>query len=467
MQAWDPHLPRDPYMRKTIPLILVLWLSALWLVACGGSGGGFSGTPDQPSISISPMNPNMLVGQSMQFTANIQNLSDTRVAWSVREENGGTIASTDTGGIYTAPWPVGIYHVVATAVADSSLTTNTMVSVTAKFAFLEEYPSGDALPFSMTPMLGAVGTDGSIGIGGVIDQGTGKPVSVAMESLTLSSDGTKGTFDVVAPDLTYDVYIANAVGTGSATQLTQDGHSWWPQFSADGKQILYMRDVNNWSSIWMMNTDGSNQHEVFSAEAWGVELYSATLSPDATRIAAELTWNPNGVWQDGIVIMNVDGTNPTPLTGANIGCMGYDEMPAFSNDGTQIMFSRWCGEQNGNESMYTINTDGTGLARLGTAALDGIWNYNPLPVGDSIVFQSNQAAPSTDTFEIYTMKADGSGVTKLTNNVVYDGFDLSKWQGPPAANAQRVFQSFRASHPALRASAQRAEKIKNLQQNRR
>ena len=140
-------------MRKTLSF-LVLASGLVWLLACGGSSNNVSGTKDQPSISISPMNPNILVGQSMQFTANIQNLSDTHVAWSVQEEKGGTIASTDTGGTYTAPWPVGIYHVVATAVADPSLTTNTMVSVTAKFAFIEELPTGDALPFSMTPMLG-------------------------------------------------------------------------------------------------------------------------------------------------------------------------------------------------------------------------------------------------------------------------------------------------------------------------
>src|SRR5436190_492608 len=97
LQAWDRHLPRDPCMRKSLFFLLILCLSAMWLSGCGGSSNSISGTKDQPSISISPMNPNILVGQNLQFTANIQNLSDTRVAWSVQEKNGGTIASTDTG----------------------------------------------------------------------------------------------------------------------------------------------------------------------------------------------------------------------------------------------------------------------------------------------------------------------------------------------------------------------------------
>ncbi len=448
-------------MRKTLSF-LVLASGLVWLLACGGSSNNVSGTKNQPSISISPMNPNLLVGQNLQFTANIQNLSDTRVAWSVQEEKGGTIASTDTGGIYTAPWPVGIYHVVATSVADPALTTNTMVSVTAEFAFLEELPSGDALPFSMTPLIGTFGTDGNLGISGVTDQGTGNPVSVAMESLTLSNDGTKGTFNVVAPDNTYDVYVANADGTGDATQLTLDGFSWWPQFSSDGKQILYLKDVNNWTNIWIMNVDGSNQHELFSSEVWGVDLFSATLSPDGTKIAAELDWAPNGVWQDGIVIINADGTNPIPLTGANFTCMGYDEMPAFSNDRTKILFSRWCGEQNGNETLYTMNLDGTAVTRLGPAPVDGVWNYNPLTVGDRIVFQSNQDAVNTRDFEIYTMQADGSAITKVTNNAVYDGFDLSWWAGPSSASAQRNLQSLRGTNRAWHGHTQRSDKIKKL-----
>ena len=460
-------------MRKTITLIFVLSLSALWLVACGGSGGGINGEKDKPSIGISPMNPNVLVGQTLQFTANIQNLSDTRVAWSVREENGGTIASTDTGGLYTAPWPVGIYHVVATAVADSSLTTNTMVSVTAKFAFLEEYPSGDALPFSMTPMLGTVGTDGSIGIGGVIDQGTGKPVSVAMKSLTLSNDGTKGAFDLAEDALgnTYDIYIANADGTGSPTQLTFDGESFWPQFSADGQTILYMKV---WD-IWSMNADGSNQHVVFSANLNDAYAWSATLSPDGTKIAAELDWNPSaggGAYYDGIAIMNADGSNPIPLTG-NSGCNGtmpnggWDEMPSFTHDGTQIMFSRHCTSANvldSSETMYIINTDGTGLTQLYSGPTPGLWNYNPLAVADKILFQTNGDTPHAYLFEIYKMNTDGSGITKLTNNTLYDGFDDWLYSWPSAALQQALRAP--ASRSARHGAAARWEKIKNLQQHR-
>ncbi|HKT88817.1 MAG TPA: hypothetical protein VJQ59_10300 [Candidatus Sulfotelmatobacter sp.] len=463
-------------MRKTLLFILLLSLSFGGMTACGGGNNGISGQKDQPSISISPMNPGVLVGQTLRFTANIQNLSDTRVAWSVQEENGGTIASTDTGGLYTAPWPVGIYHVVATSVADPSLTTNTMVGVTAQFAFLEELPTGDAFPFSMTPIIGTVGTDGSVGLANVIDQGPGTPVSVAMSSITLSNDGTKAAFDVVTQDTSgndyYDVYVANADGTGSPTQLTATGNSFWPQFSADGQQILYM---NNWD-IWAMNVDGSNQHVVFSADLNNAGAWSATLSPDGTKIAAELDWYPpngGGAYYDGIVIMNADGSNPIALTG-NSGCNGtmpaggWDEMPSFTHDGTQIMFSRFCTSASmldSTETMYLINTDGTGLTQIYSDPTPGLWNYNPVAVADRILFQSNQNAPSNYVFEIYSMKSDGSGVTRLTNNFLYDGFDTSWYAGPVAANSVQVLRS--GSSATLSHAARRAEKMKKLQQRRR
>ncbi len=281
-------------MQRTFLFFAVI-LIAFSLIACGGSGGGISGTPQQPSISISPMNPNVLVGQTQQFTANIQNLSDTRVASSVQEQNGGTIASTDAGGIYTAPWPTGMYHVVATSVANPSLTTNTMVAVTAAFGFLEAYPAGDALPYSMTPILGTLGTDGNIGLAGITDSGTGNPVSVAIEAVDLSHDGTMAAFDIETPGTsadTFDIYVASTQGNMiTATQLTTDGSSWYPEFSADGQQIVYIRNYY----VWAMNADGSNQHAVLPANLSDAYAYSATFSPDGTKIAAELGGTPRRV----------------------------------------------------------------------------------------------------------------------------------------------------------------------------
>ncbi len=448
-------------MRKILSLLFLVSLSIIW-VACGSnSNGGGNNNNNQPSISVTPISANLLVGQTTILTANVENVSDTRVSWSVQETSGGTITQTNTGAIYTAPWPVGVYHVVVTAVGNANLTATATISVSAQFAFLEEYSGGDATPFSMTPKIGTYAPNGTLTISGVTDQGTGKPVSVAMESLTLSGDGTKGVFDVATPDYTYDIFVANANGSGSPTQLTTDGDSWWPEFSANGQRIVYIHS----SQIWAMNTDGSNQHAVFAAGN-GSEAYAASFSPDGTKIAAELYWYPTGIGlYDGIAIMNADGTNAIPLTGGpNFPCtVGWDEMPAFTHDGTQIMFSRYC-DDDYTETLYTINTDGTGLTPLYTATPE-IFHYNPIPVADKIVFQSNRDFAGTLAFEIYSMKADGSGVTRLTDNTLFDAFDTNWWNNG-SSSAQQVLRA-PAARAALRGAAARTERIRRMQLHHR
>ncbi len=163
--------------------------------------------------------------------------------------------------------------------------------------------------------------------------------------------------------------------------------------------------------------------------------------------------------------MNADGSNAVPLTGGpDMTCAGYDENPAFTNDGTQIMFSRGCNDT-GNESLYIMNTDGTGLAPLLTAE-PGVWHYNPIAVGQKILFQSNLGNPNSYNFEIYSMNPDGTAVTKLTNNTLYDGFDLGWYITSSSASSQRSVRDADRRSLAHGAYA-RAAKAGRMQQHRR
>jgi len=449
---------------KTVHVLLILGLIGT-LLACGGSSPKVTPPTQSVKISISPNTASTLVNQATQFTATVTGATDTSVTWSIQEANGGTVSA----GLYTAPWTLGTYHVVATSNADTTKSATATVSVSAQFAFIEEYPAGDATPFSMTPEIGTYAPDGTLTISGITDQGTGNPVSAAMENLALSPDGTKGTFDIWSPTNTDDIFVANADGSGSPTQLTTDGASWWPIFSADGRQIIYLKWTGA-TDIWAMNADGSNQHVIFAHSVDNSNAYSARFSPDGTKIVAELLWYPAdpGVTYDGIAIMNADGTNAVPLTGgASFSCQGWDENPAFTPDGTQILFSRLCEDPNNScnrsESIYIMNADGTNLTQLSNSSW-GVQDYDPLPVADTIVFQTNRDYLATTAFEIYSMKADGSAVTRLTNNAVFDGIDDWWYNGPDLCSAQDL--QGRASTRLLHGAAGRAEKIRKLQQHR-
>lgn len=70
----------------------------------------------------------------------------------------------------------------------------------------------------------------------------------------------------------------------------------------------------------------------------------------------------------------------------------------------------------GQPDVFTVNTDGTGLANLTN---DGAIEFTPTwsPDGTRVAFTTNRVA----NFEIWVMNADGSGQTRLTNNSAHDG----------------------------------------------
>jgi len=66
-------------------------------------------------IAITPKTVTLPVGGKQSFATTVSGLSSTAVKWSVQETSGGSI---DASGNYTAPTTAGVYHVVATSVAD-------------------------------------------------------------------------------------------------------------------------------------------------------------------------------------------------------------------------------------------------------------------------------------------------------------------------------------------------------------
>jgi len=105
---------------KRISLIWVLFLSMVLLSSCAAGNGGSK----QVTISISPKNETIIVGDELQYTATVTGLSDQRVIWSA---TGGEI---DENGLYQATEP-GTFDVTATSKADPSKTAKTKVYVLA------------------------------------------------------------------------------------------------------------------------------------------------------------------------------------------------------------------------------------------------------------------------------------------------------------------------------------------------
>ena len=341
----------------------------------------------------------------------------------------------------------------------SSGTSNVVTppqSQTSKFAFLEEV-AGQTNVFA--PMIGKfVTTNGNTTFSAkaAVDS-EGAPITGELYSIVLSSDGKKATFDMYGGlDGTsgqWDIWIANADGSGSVTAVTNDSYEdSMPEFSPDGTKVLFTSyrlgdDEQDHNYLVTRNLDGTGE-VVLPMPPGANDTWAPTYSPDGTKIAVEV-WgrDTNQNPYEGIWVMNADGSNPQMLTNASVladNCLCYfDHEPRFTPDGSKIAFSEYYETVDAlAENIYTINPDGTGMTEI--THTTGIINFNPAPfeiagAGTVILFSSTQDNPQSldnGAFELYSMKPDGSGITRLTNNTLYDAFCADWYYGSETSAAR-------------------------------
>ncbi|MGH3871087.1 MAG: hypothetical protein ACRDSR_06145 [Pseudonocardiaceae bacterium] len=114
-----------------------------------------------------------------------------------------------------------------------------------------------------------------------------------------------------------------------------------------------------------------------------------------------------------IYLMNADGTGVTRLTNN----AAADTAPSLSPDGARITFTS---NRDGNNEIYVMNADGTGLTRLTT---DPTADTQPVfsPDGTQIAFTKLFGSGGGANNEIFVMNAfTGAGPTNLTNNPAPD-----------------------------------------------
>ena len=233
---------------------------------------------------------------------------------------------------------------------------------------------------------------------------------VALHSVALSPDGKLGVFDMENDKGVMDIYVANADGTGEPVALTKDDFDdMYPTFSPDGQTIAFMSNqgnANGWD-IMVANPDGTGQ---INLTANGIaDFGQPSFSPDGKTIVAS-GYNVTEGYSN-IYFMGADGTSPTPITLNTDPGVEY-WWPAYTSNG-RIAFTR-IDSNTTTIDIYVMDKSGNNMQKLSTTGLD----WYPRMLGDRIVFNSYRDGNA----EIYTMKPDGSGVTRLTNNSVYDSF---------------------------------------------
>ena len=195
-----------------------------------------------------------------------------------------------------------------------------------------------------------------------------------------------------------EIYVMNADGSG-VQRLTNEPHDdRYPSWSPDGSKILFVSNRDGDSEIFVMNTDGSNPTQLTNNAAGDDQ---PRFSSDGTKIAFTSNRDdaapssPSSAWE--IYSINADGSAATRLTTDQ----GLSEWPMYSKDGSKIVFD---GARVGNEQIFVMNADGSGITRLTNDLMSDFlpaWS----PDQSHILFNGY-----TSHYEIYQMKADGTGV---------------------------------------------------------
>jgi TolB protein len=220
----------------------------------------------------------------------------------------------------------------------------------------------------------------------------------------LSPDGKKVVFSYLDSSNVSQVGLINTDGSGR-TNLTlppADNYPQYPQFTPDGTKIIYQSLTHNaYVDIVMVNLDGSNP--TYLTNGGGNHLWP-TVSPDGKLVALGVD-SPTPFQ---LATMNIDGSD--------LKVIGPDaRVPVFSADGKKIFFNSSPGD-----TLYSINADGSNLTQLTR------FNYDncPLVRGNNVLFQSSSSQFFLDGYQIFKMAEDGSHMTQLTHDAVFDGFCL-------------------------------------------
>jgi len=233
------------------------------------------------------------------------------------------------------------------------------------------------------------------------------------------------------------LYTMNSDGTGPATLVASPvapafgylSSSW----SSDGTKILTTElNPNANGEIISMNADGSNQVNLTNRPSQDV---APAMSPDGRKILFHSNRNfaPISPGDQDIYSMDPDGSNVQNITNDSNPDRN-DLYPNWSPDGTQFVFERATNLSlsTASSNIYKMNANGTGLTQL-TFTTTGLTRF-PVwsPDGTRISFDSIRdtlPAPDPQNREVYTMRADGTDVRRVTNAAGSDS--QCDWQTIP------------------------------------
>jgi hypothetical protein len=264
--------------------------------------------------------------------------------------------------------------------------------------------------------------------------------------------GANNTFGLflhtINPDGTAETTLQTACPFAGG--LFCENSLYYPTWSPNGSKLGW----SNTNFLWTMNADGTGLTSVtnsidpaFDPPQPALRLpsgeklvaFSAAWSPDGTRLA--IIGNGTTVSQPQIYTVNPDGTGLTVVP--NTPVLGYNGWLSWSPDGTKIAFARTestnhvIGVENAADTYIAVVDLASGsvtdlTSHVGVPANFFVSDQHPdwSPDGSKLVFFRHLSDGFEEQFvpdEIYTMNANGTGLTQVTHSTFPYGPQDPAW----------------------------------------
>jgi Tol biopolymer transport system component len=186
--------------------------------------------------------------------------------------------------------------------------------------------------------------------------------------------------------------------------------------SPDGAGLTNLVEATQRINSFTLSPSGGLLYDLYDGRYWAI--HAVTGGTDRRLTSGQSSdlypaWSPDGTQimftsyrdnHDELYLMNVDGSGLQRLTSG-----AGSEKCAWSPDGRYVVF---VSEREGSEQIYRMNRDGSDVRRLTALEAQNIfpaWS----PDGTQIAF----ASARDGNYEIYVMNADGSAPRRLTFTV--------------------------------------------------